>query len=241
MRMRKKPNLIPRMDRCRDRMIPDPVELRGHWRDLMPQARELRVELGCGKGRFTAETAGLEPDVLFVAVERVPDAMIVAMERVVEKGLSNVFFVDGDAARLRDYFAPREADPDLHQFLRSMALQQARPAAAHPRELLGAVPGVLRDGGQIHFKTDNRELFEYSLFQFPKAGYELSEVTRDLHGNGVCGIMTDYEEKFHDLGTPINRCVGTKLHLEQEPKFRPIAGPRDLAPQDGGKVLAEDR
>ena len=95
--------------------------------------------------------------------------------------------------------------------------------------------GVLRDGGQIHFKTDNRELFEYSLFQFPKAGYELSEVTRDLHGNGVCGIMTDYEEKFHDLGTPINRCVGTKLHLEQEPKFRPIAGPRDLAPQDGGK------
>lgn len=110
MRMRKKPNLIPRMDRCRDRMIPDPVELRGHWRDLMPQARELRVELGCGKGRFTAETAGLEPDVLFVAVERVPDAMIVAMERVVEKGLSNVFFVDGDAARLRDYFSPGEAD-----------------------------------------------------------------------------------------------------------------------------------
>ena len=85
MRMRKKPNLIPRMDRCRDRMIPDPVELRGHWRDLMPQARELRVELGCGKGRFTAETAGLEPDVLFVAVERVPDAMIVAMERVVTR------------------------------------------------------------------------------------------------------------------------------------------------------------
>lgn len=136
---------------------------------------------------------------------------------------------------------PGGGRPDLHQFLRPMALQQARPAAAHPRELLGAVPGVLRDGGQIHFKTDNRELFEYSLFQFPKAGYELSEVTRDLHGNGVCGIMTDYEEKFHDLGTPINRCVGTKLHLEQEPKFRPIAGPRDLAPQDGGKVLAEDR
>ena len=51
-------------------------------------------------------------------------------------------------------------------------------------------------------------------------------MTQDLHGNGVCGIMTDYEEKFHDLGTPINRCVGTKLHLEQEPKFRPIAGPR---------------
>ena len=241
MRMRKKPNLIPRMDRCRDRMIPDPVELRGHWRDLMPQARELRVELGCGKGRFTAETAGLEPDVLFVAVERVPDAMIVAMERVVEKGLSNVFFVDGDAARLRDYFSPGEADRIYINFCDPWpSNKHARRRLTHENFLV-LYRGVLRDGGQIHFKTDNRELFEYSLVQFPKAGYELSEVTRDLHGNGVCGIMTDYEEKFHDLGTPINRCVGTKLHLEQEPKFRPIAGPRDLAPQDGGKVLAEDR
>ena len=97
--MRKKPNLIPRMDRCRDRMIPDPVELRGHWRDLMPQARELRVELGCGKGRFTAETAGLEPDVLFVAVERVPDAMVMAMERCAAQGLTNVFFIDANADR----------------------------------------------------------------------------------------------------------------------------------------------
>ena len=201
MRMRKKPNLIPRMDRCRDRMIPDPVELRGHWRDLMPQARELRVELGCGKGRFTAETAGLEPDVLFVAVERVPDAMIVAMERVVEKGLSNVFFVDGDAARLRDYFSPGEADRIYINFCDPWpSNKHARRRLTHENFLV-LYRGVLRDGGQIHFKTDNRELFEYSLFQFPKAGYELSEVTRDLHGNGVCGIMTDYEEKFHDLGT----------------------------------------
>lgn len=103
---------------------------------------------------------------------------------------------------------PRGSRPDLHQFLRPMALQQhARRRLTHENFLV-LYRGVLRDGGQIHFKTDNRELFEYSLFQFPKAGYELSEVTRDLHGNGVCGIMTDYEEKFHDLGTPINRCVG---------------------------------
>ena len=85
--------------------------------------------------------------------------------------------------------------------------------------------GVLKDGGEIHFKTDNRDLFEYSLFQFPKAGYTLSEVTRDLHANGIQGVMTDYEEKFHNLGTPINRCVGTKEHMQEEPEFVPIAGP----------------
>ena len=241
MRMRKKPNLGPRMERCAQFLIEDPKQLRGQWRSLKPEAGQLWLELGCGKGRFTAETAEQNPDVLYIAVERVPDAMIVAMERCAAKGLSNVFFVDGDAALLREFFAPGEVDRLFINFCDPWpSNKHARRRLTHENFLV-LYRGVLRDGGQIHFKTDNRELFEYSLFQFPKAGYELSEVTRDLHGNGVCGIMTDYEEKFQDLGTPINRCVGTKLHLEQEPKFRPIAGPRDLAPQDGGKVLAEDR
>ena len=61
MRMRKKKNLVPRMERCAAQLIRDPYEHRGHWRDLMPQARELRVELGCGKGRFTHGTAAAEP------------------------------------------------------------------------------------------------------------------------------------------------------------------------------------
>ena len=81
MRMRKKKNLIPRMERCGDRLIRDPYDRRGRWRELMPQAREVWLELGCGKGRFTAGTAAEHPDVLYLAVEMVPDAMVVAMER----------------------------------------------------------------------------------------------------------------------------------------------------------------
>ena len=76
---------------------------------------------------------------------------------------------------------------------------------------------VLKEGSQIHFKTDNHDLFEWSLFQFPKAGFALSEVTRNLHEHGVQGVMTDYEEKFHALGTPINRCVGTMGPLPNVP------------------------
>ena len=62
MRMRKKKNLLPRMERCEAYQIKDPYERKGHWRELMPEAKEIRVELGCGKGRFTAETAAAEPD-----------------------------------------------------------------------------------------------------------------------------------------------------------------------------------
>ncbi len=224
MRMRKKPNLIPRMERCAAVLIRDPEERRGRWRELMPQAVQLRLELGCGKGRFTAETAAAEPDVLFIAVERVPDAMVIAMERVTAMGLQNVFFVDGDAALLPSYFEPGEVERIYINFCDPWPTNRhAKRRLTHENFLL-LYRKVLREDGQIHFKTDNRDLFEWSLFQFPRAGYTLSEVTRDLHAGGVCGVMTDYEEKFHNLGTPINRCVATVGELP----------PREEPAADGG-------
>ena len=207
MRMRKKKNLDRRMENCADLWIKNPAAQRGKWRELMPQAQGVRLELGCGKGRFTAETAAANPQDLYVAVERVPDAMVIAMERCREKGLHNVFFIDGDAACLSDYFAPDEVDLLYINFCDPWpSVKHSRRRLTHENFLRG-YRQVLRDGGEIHFKSDNRDLFEWSLFQFPKAGYALSEVTRDLHANGIRGIMTDYEEKFHSLGTPINRCV----------------------------------
>ena len=217
MRMRKKPNLIPRMERCAARQIRDPENRREHWRDLMPEARELRLELGCGKGRFTAETAAQNPDILFIAVERVPDAMVIAMERVTAMELHNVFFVDGDAARLPEYFAPGEVDLIYINFCDPWPTKRHAKRRLTFVNFLKKYREVLKEEGQIHFKTDNRDLFEWSLTQFPQAGFALSEVTRDLHANGICGVMTDYEEKFHNLGTPINRCVGTMGELPPEP------------------------
>jgi len=93
MRMRRRNNLAPRMEACESVWIHDPEALRGSWRSLMPDCRELRVEVGCGKGKFTVETAEAEPDVLLIAIERVQDALVLAMEAAIRKGLKNVFFV----------------------------------------------------------------------------------------------------------------------------------------------------
>ena len=216
MRMRKKPNLIPRMERCADYLVTDPQQLRGRWREKGTPGCELRLELGCGKGRFTCETAAAEPDVLFVAVERVPDAMVIAMERAKAAGLNNVFFIDADVARLTEFFAPGEVERIYLNFCDPWPTNRHAKRRLTHENFLRLYRQVLSDGGQIHFKTDNSGLFEWSLFQFPRAGYALSEVTRDLHENGICGVMTDYEEKFHNLGTPINRCVGTKGELPPE-------------------------
>ena len=236
MRMRKKKNLDSRMEACAALWIREPAEMKGKWRELKPDAAMLRLELGCGKGRFTAETAAAHPDDLYVAVERVPDAMVIAMERCRNMGLTNVFFIDGDAATLSDYFAPDEVDLIYINFC------DPWPSVKHSRRRLTAegflrsYRKVLKDGGQIHFKTDNHDLYEWSLFQFPKAGFELSEVTRNLHENGICGIMTDYEEKFHNMGTPINRCVGTKVELPDVPV---VEGLQKLLPEFDIRPVAD--
>ena len=217
MRMRKKKNLASRMEACGTILVTNPAAEKGRWRERKSNGVKLRLELGCGKGRFTVETAAAHPEDLYVAVERVPDAMVIAMERCRALGLSNVFFIDGDAAALDQYFAPGEVDLIYINFC------DPWPSAKHSRRrlthesFLRGYRKVLCEGGQIHFKTDNHDLFEWSLFQFPKAGFAVSEVTRDLHGQGVRGVMTDYEEKFHALGTPINRCVGTMGELPGVP------------------------
>jgi len=79
MRMRKMKNLDSRMAATAAYRITDPAAQKGHWRDLKENCSALWVEVGCGKGKFTAETAEANPDVLLIAVERCREAMVVAM------------------------------------------------------------------------------------------------------------------------------------------------------------------
>ena len=208
--MRKKPNLIPRMEQCAAVLESAPEERRGRWLSDFPAFSQLHLELGCGKGRFTAEMAAQHPDILFAAVEKVPDAMVVAMERVCARELGNVRFLDRDAANLLEMFAPGEVSriyinfpdpwPKKKQFKRRLTAPSFQKLYAE----------VLVPGGEIWFKTDNLPLFEWSVEELRAGGWELREVTNDLHGQGISGVMTDYEAKFHAQGVKINRLVAVK-------------------------------
>ena len=189
MRMRKKKNLLPRMERCAALQIKDPIAHRGHWRELMPEARELRVELGCGKGRFTVGTAAAE--------------------------LRNVRFIDANANILPEFFAPGEVDRIYINFCDPWPTKRHAKRRLTHGNFLKLYRKVLKDGGQIHFKTDNAPLFAWSMEEIPQFGFTLSEVTDDLHANGAVGVMTDYEAKFHELGTPIHRLVATMTPWEE--------------------------
>ena len=210
LRMRKRSNLGPRMEKCAEYLIDDPAALRGKWLESFPGYDRLYLELGCGKGRFTADTAELMPDTLYIAMEKVPDAMILAMERVRERGIKNVRFIDGDAIKLAEMFAPGEAARIYINFCDPWPKSRdAKHRLTFPG-FLRLYADVLPLGGEIHFKTDNTPLFSWSLEQFENEGWALSEKTYDLHANGPVGVMTDYEAKFHAQGFPINRVVAVK-------------------------------
>ncbi len=206
MRMRKMRNLEPRMERCSAYRIADPAALRGQWRSRMPGCQALWVELGCGKGKFTAELAAANPDTLVIAVERCREAMVVAMEKARDMGLTNVFYIDMDVSNLGDVFAPGEIDRLFLNFPDPWPRKKNGKRRLTHRAFLEAYCRALRPGGEIHFKTDNGALFDFSLEEFAFCGLEVKNLTRNLHGNGMVGITTGYEEKFCAQGVPICRC-----------------------------------
>ena len=226
MRMRKMKNLEPRMEKCRDFQIFEPAEHKGCWRELMPGCSQLWVEVGCGKGTFTAETAAANPDVLLIAVECCREAMVVAMEKAKNMGLKNVFYIDMDVAEIESIFAAQEIDRLFINFPDPWPRKKNAKRRLTHRSFLDKYCRVVRTGGEIHYKTDNAPLFEFSVEEFAACGLEVKNLTRDLHANGPVGIMTGYEEKFYGLGTPINRCeVVCKPFVlppeEKKPKAEP--------------------
>ena len=210
LRMRKRANLAARMERCAALLEEHPEELRGQWLVRYPGYEKLFLEIGCGKGRFTAESAARMPEVLYIALERVPDAMILAMERVKRAGLENVRFIDSDAKLADSLFAPGEVDRLYINFCDPWPKSRDAKLRLTSPGFLRLYGDLLPIGGEIHFKTDNTPLFDWSLEQMRQEGWILSEITHDLHENGTVGVMTDYEARFCEQGMKINRLVAKK-------------------------------
>lgn len=210
MRMRRKTNLDSRIEKCSELMEPSAQELRGAWAQKYRGFRELRLEIGCGKGTFTVETAKKEPDVLMIALEKEQNAMVMAMEKVKAAELNNVIFIDGDAAKLSEMFAPGEIRMIYLNFSDPWPKSRDAKFRLTAPAFLRSYSDVLPLGGEIRFKTDNTPLFEWSCEMLSSEGWQLCELTNDLHANGPVGVMTDYELRFYSEGKKINRVVAVK-------------------------------
>lgn len=205
MRMRKKKHLQDRLDRCSAVTIENPVSLRGNWRSLFPEADSLYIELGCGKGRFSAEMAKQNPTVLYIALEKEPNAIMMAMERAIREEIPNLYFIKGDAGDLPSMFAPGEADRLFINFCDPWTRSRKAHRRLTYRDFLNQYAQVVKPGAHLCMKTDNVALFTFSLEEVNEFGLHLIDVTHDLHATSIPNIMTEYEERFTGQGIKIQR------------------------------------
>ncbi|MCX7615436.1 MAG: tRNA (guanosine(46)-N7)-methyltransferase TrmB [Clostridiales bacterium] len=205
MRVRKKKNLIPRMERCSEFLVNNPQELKGKWSEACANGRPIYLEIGCGKGRFIVETAEKNPDIFFLAMEREENVLVTALETAKGKGCSNVLFLLSDASEIENIFGRKELSRIYINFCDPWPpKKQAKRRLTHKNFLI-RYQSVLTEKGEIHFKTDNEKLFEFSLNEISEFGFTLKNISLNLHASDTPNIMTEYEEKFSSQGMKIYR------------------------------------
>lgn len=213
MRMRKKKNCASRIEKCSAIRITEPEQYKGKWNEVFGNENPIHIEIGCGKGSFITGMAKMYPDINFIAIEKVEDVIVMAMEKTMAQGITNVLFMDLDAERIEDFFEKGEISRIYLNFSDPWKKnKQAKRRLTH-KNFLDRYKKVLNSGDRIWFKTDNRKLFEFSLNSFAQEDFKLSNITLDLHNSGFEGnVITEYEQRFLDLGQPIYRLEATYIN-----------------------------
>ena len=207
MRVHKKKHGTERLEACGNIVIKD-LRVEGSTsQQLFGNDNPLRLEIGCGKGDFIVGTAAKEPDVNFLAIEKVSDVLVTAAEKVKESGLTNVRVCCVDAKELTEIFAPGSIDRIYLNFSAPSPKSRHEKRRLTYRTFLAIYKQLLREGGAIYFKTDNRPLFDFSLEEFAAFGIRTEKLTFDLHNSeyNEGNVMTEYEKRFSSMGVPINR------------------------------------
>lgn len=204
MRPRNKKNLSKRMQACSGLIERSPSDLKGRWAE---GKMAVRVEIGCGKGDFITGLAARHPEVLYVGIECVESVLVIAAEKAMNAGLSNVIFVPGNALYMAEFFAQGEIDEIYLNFSDPWPKERNQKNRLTGDTFMPLYVHLLKDGGFIYQKTDNRPLFDFSVETYKSFGCTLVEVSYDLHHESyyetLGNILTEYERKFSEAGTPI--------------------------------------
>ena len=174
--------------------------------DWFGKKRPLWLEIGCGKGQFACELASRHPELNIIAVEKNSNVIVQACEKAQSLGISNLRFLKCGAEYITKYIKPKSVE---RIFLNFSCPYPKNSHASHRLTspfFLKLYKELLADGAEIHQKTDNRQLFEYSIEQLSDYGFTLKNISLDLHNSGFEGnIITEYEQKFVSQGLPIYR------------------------------------
>lgn len=193
-------------------VVQDPRQYRGRFHDLFGNQNPIRIEVGMGKGRFIMEMAQTHPEMNFIGVERYSSVLLRALQKRAELELPNIFFLCIDAKELPEIFAPGEVERIYLNFSDPWPKDRHAKRRLTSPDFMKVYDQVLAADGKVEFKTDNQDLFSYSLESIPEAGWTIEASTRDLHHDPMAegNVMTEYEMKFSALGNPICKLIASR-------------------------------
>lgn len=208
MRMRRKKHREERLAACSEYIVENIMDYKYDMKAVFKNKRKpLHIEIGCGKGAFVCGMAKLMPEVNFLAIEKNSDVLLLAAEKVKGEGLENVKLVRADATFLGEFESKSKCDRIYINFCDPWHKYYQRKRRLTYKTFLEMYKKILKRGGEVHFKTDNTKLFEFSLNSFADFGLRMKNITLDLHNSGMeNNVMTEYEKNFSEKGQPIYRC-----------------------------------
>ncbi len=185
-------------------------ECRGKWAEIFGNTQPLHIEIGMGKGKFIHTMARLHPEINYIGIEKYSSVLLRAIQKMEEEEKPNLKFIRMDAEEITQVFAPGEVGRIYLNFSDPWPKDRHAGRRLPSRQFLGRYDKILEAGGQLEFKTDNRELFDFAVEELAPAGWKARVITYDLHKDAALmegNIMTEYEEKFSALGNPIYKYI----------------------------------
>lgn len=187
-------------------VILNPEDSKGKWRQVFGNDNPIHIEVGSGKGRFVTGMAAQNPDINYIGIDIQLSVLAYALDKVLDSGLPNIKLLRVDGSSLTNYFEKGEVDLMYLNFSDPWPKSRHEKRRLTYKTFLETYEQILPEQGEIHFKTDNRGLFEYSLASMSQYGMVLQQVWLDLHASDFEGnVMTEYEEKFSKKGQVIYR------------------------------------
>ena len=206
MRVRNRPGAAEMLAAHPNFVISDPTLWKGKWNELFGNDHPIHIEIGMGKGQFITGMAKAHPEINYIGVEMQVSVVSIALDKLIEQPLPNLKLLHVDGSALTEYFADSEVDQIYLNFSDPWPKKRHEKRRLTYKTFLAVDEQILRPNGEIHFKTDNQGLFEYSLASFSQYGMILKQVWLDLHQSQFEGnIITEYEEKFSSKGQRIYR------------------------------------
>ncbi|WMJ78413.1 MULTISPECIES: tRNA (guanosine(46)-N7)-methyltransferase TrmB [unclassified Sedimentibacter] len=213
MRLRYVPGQYQYLKDC-ERVITEPESAGHKLNEVFKNDYPIHVELGCGKGGFLRKTALKNPHVNFFGFEKSVKVAYRCAKAVFENDPPNYYIVYSNGDILKDVFKPKTIERIYLNFSDPWPKPSHYKRRLTHKSFLDVYKLVLTDSGEIHMKTDNNDLFEYSVEQFKENGWGFLMITRDLHGSSYLedNVMTEYEERFINEGKKINKLIVRKTN-----------------------------